>query len=269
MHPFERAAVRLRHLPWPGSLEWFWNLVRPVYNRVIGVVGARGLRRNINGTDRILVLPEKRLVSENYEPHVWRLVMDLVRPGDVIADVGAHHGLFTIALAKRVGPGGKVHAFEPERGNAAILRRQIALNGTTDNTVVREVAASRENGEVPFASNSEQSGIVTGDGRAYMVPCAQLDSIFPVERLDLLKIDVEGFEEWVLQGAHRLLRDPARRPRAIFIEVHPFAWNRAGTTSESLLDLLRSAGYVPREIEGHEATSLTAYGHIYADPATS
>ncbi|MEM2045746.1 MAG: hypothetical protein QXO20_06155 [Candidatus Bathyarchaeia archaeon] len=56
-------------------------------------LGRNGLERIINGTDRILILPKFRGVGETYEPEVWSHLMAQARPGDIVADVGAHIGL--------------------------------------------------------------------------------------------------------------------------------------------------------------------------------
>jgi hypothetical protein len=97
----------------------------------------------------------------------------------------------------------------------------------------------------------------------------RLDTVFLNQKLDLLKIDVEGYEESALRGAAELLRDVGRRPRAILVEVHPDAWAAAtGGTSDSLLDFLSSCGYEVSDLSGQPVRRLTAYGEIVAKPRT-
>ena len=84
------------------------------------------------------------------------------------------------------------------------------------------------------------------------------------ERIDILKIDVEGFEEMVLRGAQNLLCTAAFRPRTIFIEVHPYAWASLGSGSTALLRLLNQAGYRVETLEGLPVRSIERYGEIVA-----
>ncbi|MFZ0658613.1 MAG: FkbM family methyltransferase, partial [Candidatus Binataceae bacterium] len=111
---------------------------------------------------------------------------------------------------------------------------------------------------------SHVANVADSSDASIRVPMVTLDSVFPDSRVNLLKIDVEGYEEPVLRGAHALLGDPARRPRAIFVEVHPFAWEALGTTSDSILDLLTGAGYRVESPDGVLVSRISEYGHIVA-----
>jgi hypothetical protein len=75
---------------------------------------------------------------------------------------------------------------------------------------------------------------------------------------------VEGYEELVLQGARGLLSDHLRRPRAIYIEVHPYAWSGPGTTSDSLLNLLQEHAYAVYFLTGEPVDKIDRYGEIIA-----
>ena len=92
-----------------------------------------------------------------------------------------------------------------------------------------------------------------------------LDEQFPSETLDVLKIDVEGAEEKVLLGAGRLLADPQRKPKSIFIEVHPYAWGAFGTRSEEFIKILKNAGYRIRRLDKLPLQTIDFYGEILAE----
>lgn len=274
MDLLERVASRLRHAPLFGRAR-FWNTARPLYDRFLSTVYSRkGLARDINGTDRISVLPRCRGVKEVYEPEVWVSFMSRVRPGDRVVDVGAYVGLYAIAAGKRLSGTGEVVAFEPDAANYEAIRAHIRLNGLSRQARAVRAAVGAAEGKISFLAEggSESHVLPTGtrlDPRVAQVECVTLDGFFHNERVDLLKIDVEGHEEAVLKGASRLLTDTARRPRFIYVEVHPYAWPAHGTTSASLLSFLASHGYRVTRIDGTLVSEITAYGEILAFPVES
>ena len=84
-------------------------------------------------------------------------------------------------------------------------------------------------------------------------------------RVDILKIDVEGYELEVLEGAIELLQDIRCCPRSIFIEVHPFIWSDRVTTGKALLDLLASSNYQVVGANWQPVKSIEfIWGHVVA-----
>ncbi|HYP39562.1 MAG TPA: FkbM family methyltransferase [Chloroflexia bacterium] len=266
MNIIEHFSITLRRSSWLTRFDWLWAGVRPVYNRLIAFFGRNGLKRVINGTDRVLVLPRFRGVPETYEPEFWHQIMSLLKLDSVVVDVGAYIGLYTVAIAKHLGSSGKVIAFEPDPDSFAALKAHVQLNRVSDHVELIQVAASAENGTVAFEvgrhSMSRIAGTQTQDAR--MVRSVRLDTILARNRVDILKIDVEGFEEQVLRGASGILESPERAPHTIFIEVHPYAWAELGVTSESLLKLLESSGYKVFDLRGRAIANITDYGQIVA-----
>jgi FkbM family methyltransferase len=239
MHSVEKLCIQLRHTPWLSRAGWLWDRLRDPYNDFIAAwFGIEGIERVINGTDRVRISPQFRGVGEAYEPETWRRLVSEVHPGDIVADVGAFIGLYSIALAFRVGPEGRVTAFEPDAHNFMALEAHCRLN-RIDSVELMNVAVGDEDGPVRFDSGrGSESRVSCTAGTSGTVRCVRLDSVFEHRRLDILKIDVEGYEEAVLRGAVRLLGDRNRRPRMVLMEVHPYAWPALGTTGESLLDNL-------------------------------
>src|SRR5438128_6885595 len=150
MNSLERWCLTLRHSPALGGAEWLWDALRPQYDRVTALLGRHGLERVVNGTDRILVLPEFRHVTETYEPAVWKHLMSEIRPGDVVADVGAYIGLYTVALAQRLSPAGRVVSFEPDPESFGALKAHVELNGLSDRVELYQAASTTKDGTVPF-----------------------------------------------------------------------------------------------------------------------
>ena len=266
MKIFEKVSVWIRHLPLLEHAEWLWNPVRPIYQRAVSHFGERGLERLINGSDRILVSPRARDVSEKYELDVWRALMAELRTGDTFVDVGAYIGLYTIAVGLRLRGSGRIIAFEPDNHNFSLLQQHVKLNGLETKIELHPCAVSDKDGRYGFSAEcSAMSHLVSpGANYATTIQVIRLDSIFAGERIDILKIDVEGYEEMVLRGAYDILRSPARRPRIVFVEVHPYAWPSLGTTSASLFSLLSASGYHAETLSGQPVRHIERHGEIVA-----
>lgn len=267
MHIFERYCKAIRHNYFLEQADWLWDHIRPLYEKILPLLsGNHGIEQIINGTDRILIPIQLRSLSEVYEPQVWKYLMAQVRPGDIVADIGANIGLYTVALAKRVGSSGRVFVFEPEPDNCIVLKELIELNKVSAQVELIEMAAGCKDSIVKFSA-----GLSTGSHinhaptkGTFTVRCVRLDTIFSDKRLDILKIDVEGTEEEVFKGATKLLTDPKRSPRFILIEVHPYRWSNIGTTSESLFDFIKNYKYSILDKNGQFVSNIDFWDWVIA-----
>lgn len=241
-----------------------WNSIRPLYDGVVAFAGKRGIERTINGTDSILLTPRFRAVQETYEPELWNVLMRDLKPDDTFVDVGVFIGLYTVAAAQRIGALGRIIGFEPDRANYAAAAEHVELNAVGDRVTLIPRAVGAVNDIVSFQCHNEMGRVVERSDNCQSVECVTLDSAFADEKIDVLKIDVEGYEEHVLRGATTLLQDSARAPRVIYVEVHPYAWAEMGTSSETLLGLLTGAGYGVANLDGTPVTSISEYGEIIA-----
>jgi FkbM family methyltransferase len=162
--------------------------------------------------------PEERIKKvlasgQRWEEHIIEVLEEHVRPGSVAIDVGAHIGTHTLTLARLVGPSGRVYAFEPVRKTYRELRRNLELNGVT-NVVALRYALGRGAPSVIEMNpihEGEEGGTSVGHG-GDRVELRTLDS-FGFEGVSLVKIDVEGFELPVLDGAE----DTIRRNRPVLV----------------------------------------------------
>lgn len=271
MNYVEKTAMRIRHLPILSRCDYLWDFLRPPYDMFIKLLyNKKGLIRVINGTEVIRLHPECRGLLETYEPNFWRRLMAEIQEGDIIADVGAFVGVYTIALARRVGSTGKVIAFEPDVKNCALLRKHITLNNVSSSVEVHDIAVGDLHGLLNFHSRADaESHVIASDefkaGRESVeVQSKTLDEIFDDRKVDIIKIDVEGYEEKVLRGAQSILRRKSGYPRAIFVEVHPYVWDELGNEGERLLSLLRGENYRIETADGTAVNSITQYGRIIA-----
>lgn len=195
----------------------------------------------------------KSLREGRREPGTAALVPRLVPPGGIAVDVGAYIGVYTLLAAKIVGSEGKVYAFEPDPRNCAILRRNVALNRLQGVVRVFEAAASDYTGSAKFFLNdgdASASSLVRPYPRAreITVSCVRLDEVLTdVDAIHFMKVDVEGAEVKVLQGAERLIR---RSPDLWLVcEVNPTALVAGGSSPAKLLKLLADFGLVAQVID--------------------
>lgn len=143
----------------------------------------------------------------SYEYQKQRVFMELIRKGNIVYDIGANVGFYTLISSAIVGDDGLVVAFEPRPRNASLLRDHIAINKLV-NVKVYAVAISESDGTAQFdESRSNLVGRLSPEG-SITVPVRSIDSLTQYDGLpfpDLVKIDVEGAELDVLLGAEATL----------------------------------------------------------------
>ena len=174
-----------------------------------------------------------------------------------VVDVGAHVGLVTLPMASVIAPGGFVIAFEPAAANRALLARHVALNQLGDRVRIESsLVGEREQGDVTFYESSSATGkntLVDGvlgpQSRSSRLSQITLDTYCAMHGLipEVIKIDVEGAEVGVLEGARQLLRD--HRP-PVFLSVHPRLIAALGRSTDELLLILEEVGYECCHIDG-------------------
>lgn len=156
-----------------------------------------------------------------YERDKVEAFAEVVRPGHVVWDIGAHVGFYTLLASRRVGPLGKVYAFEPLRRNLIYLLDHV-LNNDARNVKVFELAVGDREGTASFDDstyNSHAMGRLSEGGRL-QVEVIRLDDFAPREDLrppSVIKMDVEGGEAAALRGMVETLRQ--YKP-VIFLATH-------------------------------------------------
>jgi FkbM family methyltransferase len=185
-----------------------------------------------------------------YEVEKQRRFAATVRAGDVVFDIGANAGFYTLIAAVRSTVKGQVVAFEPLPENARHLQHHVRLNGLTNVRVI-EAAVSDFAGRAQFAVDEKNAeGRLSTDGKL-SVRVVSLDRLYAdgeVPCPDLIKIDVEGGELAVLQGARHLL---TRYQPRIFLATHGTVVHR------ECCELLRSIGYQVDPLSSDAAVETT------------
>lgn len=166
-----------------------------------------------------------------------------IRPGTWAIDVGANIGVFTLTFARAAKEGGKVVAIEPEEVNFAALQRRAGTAGLADRIVAHRAVAAERAGELLLEINPHHPGDHKIGSSGIAVPALTLDGLLAglgTPTVSLIKIDVQGAELRVLQGAAELL---ARDRPALFVEIDDAALRRQGGSADELMTWLRGRGY--------------------------
>ncbi len=153
-----------------------------------------------------------------YEEDYVKAFTQYLESGFVVFDIGAHTGYFTLNASRIVGNEGQVFAFEPLPRNISLLREHLQLNNCT-NVRLFEVAVSSKSGQKGFISRNSFVGHLSKKGEL-KVEVIALDELMLQKNFvnpNVIKIDVEGHDYWVLKGAEKLIRES--RP-TLFISTH-------------------------------------------------
>jgi FkbM family methyltransferase len=189
----------------PYSAKTRFRRLKPIYARVMRVGGDTLEVTTAAGSFRWTVdrLTSQRHILGTYEPDMQRSLLKYVCAGAVVYDVGAHVGFHTLFAARLTGREGKVISFEPNSRNLCTLRAQVAANPELPITVIGE-ALGPARGHVRFDNSGDSSmGRIDERGQV-VVPVTTVDYLVSAGHIPpphVIKIDVEGYEELVLEGA--------------------------------------------------------------------
>ena len=245
------------------------------------VYGSRGEPYDIAGRT-LRYVPGTRPVRTRYRNSAERvarydalqaeLFSKQLSEGDVAIDIGAHAGQYCILMAAMCGRTGQVVAFEPDPYARKLLEQNLDLNPDVKRVKVESLAVSDKAGEAVLYSlggNSQSSLARSGIGeeaakaaKQFRVPLVRLDDYLEESGLPCprwVKVDAEGAEIRILQGARRLLVGDSN----IVCELHPYAWAEFGNSFSELKALAAAARrrirYLDQETEIGDAPE---YGSV-------
>jgi FkbM family methyltransferase len=246
-------ARRFLDRPWSEKLQsanFRWQTLKTRCSKMLGVrmpvrlpFGAWWIPRNDNFAEPLL--------AGAFEPKEMAFVERFLQPGMTVLDLGAHQGLYTVLASLRVGPSGKVISFEPSPRERWALRLHLALNRRS-NVIVQGVAVGDENAEADLYVVKDTSGFnslrppdVDASTTTLRVAVVRLDdwlASHQIDRVDFVKMDIEGAELAALKGATQLLE---RRPRPVILaEVQDARTLPWGYRAREVIDYLVDKGYV-------------------------
>jgi FkbM family methyltransferase len=210
----------------------------------------RGLKRKINGY--VLRLPTRyfRYFPEDYESENFAFLATC-KPGAVIIDIGAHIGLFSVIASQITGRNGKVYAFEPAPSTYALLQKTLSINNSEAIIETFQKAVGIETGKITFfvsdgeADNSNSLVSYKDDRplRGIDTEVTTVDAFVKekkINKVDFIKIDVEGAEYDTLRGGAETLKN--LRPICI-VAIHPEPIKAKGDKLEDIYDFIISKNY--------------------------
>ena len=192
----------------------------------------------------------QRIALEKYEPYETELILRQTKAGNVAVDVGANIGYYTVLLADKVGVTGKVYAFEPDEINFEILKKNVEAN-KLENVVLVKAAVSDKKGvnylykskdnygdhkliKNPLVDKSTSS-LKKGGSLREKVKIVKLDD-FVKEKVNLMKIDTQGWEPMVFEGARKIIE---RDKPIIFFEYSPVSYKQAKLDGTKMMSWLK------------------------------
>lgn len=241
---------RYRYRWQPKALMWSYLRKRHPGKPMIVSLG-EDLRVRIYPKD---VLGKYIYIDGVFEPDCWDFVRGFLRPGMVVLDVGANLGQYTLLAANRVSPQGRVHSFEPSERIFRELQFNVELNRLSDRCTLNRLAVSDVPGVARLSRYEEGAEVfgslgthkrceanIIGYEEVRTVTLDQYVQENKIERVDFMKIDVEGAELLAFRGAKSLLsRDDAP---TILLEMGDMNTEGFGYKSCDLWDYLESLGY--------------------------
>ena len=239
-----RARKIFRFYPFTSLNKYFLSSLKSDFTEIEG--------------NKMILSPFFRDLSIHgvWEPLETELVKKLVKKGDIVLDIGANLGYYTLLLAKIVGKDGKVFAFEPDPKNFDLLKKNVELNDY-ENVELIQKAVSNENGKAGLFLSEKNPGdhriYDSGDNRKFIqIETIRLDDFFKDFRskVDFIKMDIQGAEAKAIEGMPELLE--GNKNLKIITEFWPYGLIKFGSKPESFPKLLSKNNFKPFQINEND-----------------
>jgi FkbM family methyltransferase len=186
-----------------------------------------------------------------YQPRMIKTLEESLRPGGLFVDIGAGEGYFSVIAARMMGTGGRVIAVEPQARLHEVIRRNLKENGVERIVELSEVAVTDEEGSATLYVTpdtiAERSGLM--QTTRYQKPTesvptttlAKLLAAKKVGRIDLLQIDIEGYEYEAVLGSREVFLNKV--PKRIALKLNPELLAERGKSANGLAAFIQGCGY--------------------------
>ncbi len=252
----------------------FKTVLRPAREAALHLATyRRGVQRTVNGLNFHVDARTRLSFPQAYDVGATQLLVATLKPGDEAWNVGANVGVHVLQMCARVGPTGRVVAFEPNPHAASLLRRNVALNGYTDRVTIVQIAIGEHRGTSDFflagsdpMGRPQRPNPLLRQTTRTQVPVLTLDDFLAQRNRapHCLLIDIEGWEIGALLGAERLLQ--LEPEPLLIVELHPDAWPWSGHSRNQLVQLMarHSLEAVPLS---NQSDVLAEHGLAWLRPA--
>jgi len=239
--------------------------VMSVYFKIWSMVGIP-FRYELPNKSTVRLYPKGQIIKGvffgSFEKDEVEMIYAFLKPGMTVVDVGANVGLYSIISAQRIGSKGKVWSFEPSNESYKRLKKNVELNDYSSVIEVNNIGLGNRSNEII----NLRRDVGYGDAERYIMPDNKkpkdtLDNVSDVDSLesvnlstldlflsekgslhvDFIKMDVEGYEYYVLQGSLDVME--ANPNLVMIIECTDLGTRRAGHTQQDVLDLINKYGY--------------------------
>ncbi len=244
---------------------WAYEGVRkPIYEwlKPKGVikVKAQGFTFNVRGED--YVVSSDLLTYGVWEKEETHFLLSRLQPGMGFLDIGANLGYYTLLAGRAVGNQGHVYAFEPEIKNFELLEMNVRENRLSNISIFKKAVSAHSGAEQLFVSERNLGGhtlrkenVNLGCAGSSQVETVSLDDFWiqhDKPKIDFIKIDTQGAEGHILEGAKSLLKNISP---ALFLEFWPYGLRTFGVRPEDLLRNLMNLGYGVQILKGDAVVS--------------
>ncbi|CAN5640169.1 hypothetical protein BH10BDE1_BH10BDE1_11300 [soil metagenome] len=237
----------------------FWNenavtrgLARhSVGRKVLNAVGARFMKKKLNSFELLLDLQDRWGVSKyilkygEYDAELCKLVKSFLPAQAVCIDIGANIGFWTNFLISEC-KAAKVFSIEPEPRNLNLFRENVKLNSSDDRVQLFANAVGDQPGELSLFLSDDNAGdhqlYDSKEGRQQIkVDVKRVDDLIGDQKIDFIKMDVQGFEPYVVGGMLRILEK--NRDVVMLTEFWPSGIKKAGSDSMAMLERFDERGF--------------------------
>jgi FkbM family methyltransferase len=247
-----------------------WRPVRPFWHRLLRITRYPRGAPMVYGGHALRVSFDLRKMRQTPERDVeLESILGALVPGQCVLDIGANVGLLSVLMAQRVAPTGRVHAFEPVLEAYECLQENARLNGVAATIEPLQLAVGREPQALEIFVNESpldtmHSVIPPADGRGSRchAEAVSVDSFCAERSLspNVIKVDVEGFEPRVLEGARRTIAQASAM--TLFVELHPWIWPRIDYDETRFRTLIGELGLQMDQLNGQPIRSMTERMHV-------